>query len=138
MRLTLDRMALTGLFMSIARPVKWKSCQAVNQFLIIFEIGSESNPASLRRRRVHELPDGGENRGDLLVMLGELLVEPSLELRESSGQLPVGTQQLAQLHEGTHHVDAHLDGAGAVQDGGDLDGAVLGKGEWELATASPT
>jgi hypothetical protein len=40
---------------------------------------------------VHELTDGGENRGDLLVMLGELLVEPSLELRESSGQLPVGS-----------------------------------------------
>jgi len=41
MTLTLDQMALTGLFMSIGRPAKWKSCQAVNQSLIIFEVGCD-------------------------------------------------------------------------------------------------
>jgi hypothetical protein len=42
MTLTLGRMALTGLFMSIGRPAKWKSSQVVNQSLIIFEVGGES------------------------------------------------------------------------------------------------
>ena len=41
MTLTLDQMAVTGLFMSIGRPAKWKSCQAVNQSLIIFEVGCD-------------------------------------------------------------------------------------------------
>jgi hypothetical protein len=77
---------------------------------------------------MHELPDGGENGGDLLVVLGELLVEARLELRESPGELAVGAQQLAQLHEGAHDIDTHLHRTGAVEDGGGHDRAVLGKG----------
>jgi len=34
---------------------------------------------------VHELTDGRANRGDLLVMISELLVEARLELREVPG-----------------------------------------------------
>jgi hypothetical protein len=31
-----------GLFMSIGRPEKWKSCQAANRALIIVKVGGES------------------------------------------------------------------------------------------------
>jgi len=60
----------------------------------------------------------------------------ALQRRELAREILVRGKQLAQLHEGAHHVDAHLDGAGTVQDGGSHDRAVLGEGERELATAA--
>ena len=42
-------------------------------------------------------------------------------------QLGVGGEQLAQLHERAHDVEAHLDGTRAVQDRGGHDGAVFGE-----------
>jgi hypothetical protein len=77
---------------------------------------------------VHELSDGREDGGDGFIVSGELFVEPCFELREAAGQFLVGAEQLAQLHEGAHHVDAHLDGARAVEDRGGHDRAVLGEG----------
>jgi hypothetical protein len=50
-------------------------------------------------------------------------------LVEAPGELLVGADPLAQLHERAYHVEAHLDGAGAVQDGRGHDGAVFGEGE---------
>ncbi len=38
---------------------------------LLFQIRSKSDRPALRRRWVHELTDGGQNRGDLLVMFGE-------------------------------------------------------------------
>jgi len=68
---------------------------------------------------------GRENRGYRLVMPLEFL----LELVELAGQLGARGEDLAQLHERTHDVNAHRDGTTAVKNGGDHDGAVLGEGE---------
>ena len=45
----------------------------------------------------------------------EFFVEPGFELREATGQFPVRSEHLAKLDEGAHHVDAHFDGASAVE-----------------------
>lgn len=78
---------------------------------------------------MHELADRREDGGDGLIVGGELLVEARFELVEALGQLLVGSEQLAQLHEGTHDVHGHLYGALAAEHIGGLDGAVLCEGE---------
>jgi hypothetical protein len=45
----------------------------------------------------------------------------------TTSQRGVRGEQFAQMHESTYDVDAHLDGARAVQDGGGHDGAVFGE-----------
>jgi hypothetical protein len=60
-------------------------------------------------------------------MHGELFLDAGFDLIETFGKFLGRAQDLAQQHEGAHDVDAHLDGAGAVEDGGGHDGAVLGE-----------
>jgi hypothetical protein len=101
------------------------------------EVGGESDRAALGWRRVHELTDRREDGGDRLVMSGELLLDACLELIETAGEFLVRGEELPQLHEGAHDIDAHLDGAEAVECGGGLDGAVLGEGVGKItATAA--
>ena len=78
---------------------------------------------------MHELADRREHGGDGLIVRGELLLDACFECIVAPGQFLVGADPLAQLHECPHDVEAHLDGAGAVEDGGGHDGAVLGEGE---------
>lgn len=100
--------------------------------------GGEANVAVFRRRWVHELANSGEDRGDGLVMVGRLLIEPRFELIEAAGQLLVRGEKFAQLHEGAHDMNAHGDGARGVRAIGGLGGAVLGKGERPISPAAPT
>ena len=69
-------------------------------------------------------------------MSGELLLDACLELIETAGELLVRDQELPQLHEGAHDIDAHLDGAGAVEHGGGHDGAVLGESVGKIASTT--
>jgi hypothetical protein len=64
---------------------------------LLLDISGESYPPLLRRWQAHELTDGGENCGDLLVMLGELLVEPRLQLRELLGSNRELARRFAEL-----------------------------------------
>jgi hypothetical protein len=59
--------------------------------------------------------------------VASFFLDAGFELIEAFGEFRVRAQELAQLHKGAHDVDAHLDGAGAVEDGGGHDGAVLGE-----------
>ena len=77
-------------------------------------------PRRLGRRRVHQLTDGG----DRLVMDLELAFE-FVELPSQGG---VRGEQLAQLHEGAHDLDAHGGGAQGIEDVGGLDRPVFGEG----------
>ena len=86
---------------------------------------------------MHQLADGGKDGGNSLIMTGKLFIESGFELHEATRELFVRGKHLAELHEGAHHVDAHLDGARAVQDGGGHDGSVFGEREGEFtATAA--
>src|SRR6185437_14897528 len=104
------------------------------------EIGGKSDGPALGSWRAHELADGREHGGDCRVVGGELLLDvlldTRLELIEAAGELLVRGEELAQLHEGAHDVDAHGDGPRAVEDIGCLDGAVLGEGPGELAATA--
>jgi len=100
--------------------------------VLLGQICGESYRPALRRRRMHELSDGREDGGDRLIVRGELFIEPSLELCESACQFLVRAEQLAQLHEGAHDVDAHLDGTWAVENRGGHDRPVLGEGVWPV------
>ena len=71
-------------------------------------------------------------------MGGELLLKTGLKLIQSAGKLLIRGQEPAQLDEGTHDVDPHLDRPRAVQDGGSHDRPVLGKRiGWEAWVAVP-
>ena len=105
--------------------------------LLLLKVGGEADAAALGRRRVHQLADGGEDGGDRLIVGGEPLLEPCFELIEASRQLPVRGEHLTQPHEGAHHVDAHLDGARAVEDRGGHDGSVLGEGVRQVLAVLP-
>ena len=90
---------------------------------------------------MHQLADRREDSGDGEIVLGEFFIQARLELREAPGQLPVGAQELAQVHEGAHDVDAHLDGARRAQDVCRLDSAMLGEGVrkvFDVLTAART
>ncbi len=91
---------------------------------LLVDVGSESDAAALRCRRVHEFPDGREDGGDRLVMVLEL----AFEFVELAGESGVRGEQVPQLHEGAHDVDAHGDGARGIKDVGGLDRAMLGEG----------
>jgi hypothetical protein len=79
MRLTLDRMALTGLFMSIGRPAKWKSCQVVNLDSIY--------PARVRRSHLLGKYDGAGTLIEETVCLGDI---PIANLRPNGAAVSVG------------------------------------------------
>src|SRR5205814_6043066 len=98
--------------------------QSLRELPVLLEIGGEADAAALRPR-VHELADRGQDGGDGLIVVLVL----ALELIELAREPAVGGEEFAQLHEGAHDIDAHLDGPGAVEDGGGHDGAVLGEGE---------
>jgi hypothetical protein len=97
---------------------------------LLFEISGEADGPALGHGPllVHQLPDRREDGTDGAVLFGELFVQSRLKLGEAPGQLAVGTQQFAQVHEGAHDIDAHRDRTGGVQDVRCLDGAVLGEG----------
>ena len=59
----------------------------------------------------HELSDGGEDRGELLVVVGEL----AFEVVEFAAQVGVGGKDLAEADEGAHDRDVHGDGSLASQ-----------------------
>src|ERR1700723_768158 len=82
---------------------------------LLAKIRGEADRPALRDRRMHELADGREYRGDGFIMDGKLFVEPGFELCEAPGQLLVRSEHLAQLDKGAHHADAHFDGARAIQ-----------------------
>lgn len=50
----------------------------------------------------------------------------------------VGHELLALLHEGAHNIDAHLDGARAMQDVGGHERAMFGKGPGAVCRATAT
>ena len=72
----------------------------------------------------HELPDGLEHDGKLLVVLAQL----AFELVELASQVFVGGHELAQPHEGAHDGNVNLDGAVAVEDAGEHGNTLLGEG----------
>jgi hypothetical protein len=76
---------------------------------LLGEISGEADGPALRGRGVHEFADGREHGGDGVIVGRELLLDARFELIEALGEFLVGAQKLAQLHEGTHHIDAHLE-----------------------------
>jgi len=73
--------------------------------------------------RVRKLTDGFDDGQDRLIVRLEL----AFELIELLCKLLIRGKYFAQLHEGTHDVDAHLNGVRRVEDVGGLDGAMLGE-----------
>jgi len=55
-------------------------------------------------------------------------LEPAFELIELPRKCSVGGEEFAQPNERPDHIDAHLQGARAIQDGCGHDDAVLGEG----------
>jgi len=62
-------------------------CGADRPLLRLLEVSGEADAAALRRGWIHQLADGGENRGGGLVVLSVLVHE----LVELAGELGVGT-----------------------------------------------
>src|SRR6185437_3599099 len=89
------------------------------------QIGGEADAAALGLRWVHQ---GADRLVDLLELALGLEVqgdERALQGLELACQILVRGEDLAQPHEGAHHVDAHRHSARGTQDVGGLDGAVL-------------
>src|SRR5229473_2923998 len=96
-------------------------------------VGGETDAAALWGRCVHQIAYGREDGDNRLIVVLELV----LQVRELTGQGGVRSKQTAQLHEGTHDVYAHLDGARAVKHVGGLDGAVFSEGVWQIFDITP-
>lgn len=82
------------------------------------------------------MADGIENADDGLVLGQELALHAGFQLIEALGQFLVTGEQLAQLHEGAHHIDGHLDRARAVEHGRGHDGPMLGEDEGRVAASA--
>lgn len=65
--------------------------------LLAINVCCETNAVALWRRRIHELTDGREKRGDRLIMAGKSFFQAGLELRESTSEFLVRCQHLTQL-----------------------------------------
>ena len=83
--------------------------------------GDEADGPALGLGWGHELADRVEDDLELAIVFG-------FQRIESAGEVFVGGKGLAKLHEGAHHVQAHLDRAGGVEDGSSHERAVLGEG----------
>ena len=55
---------------------------------LLLEISGEADRPALRRRRVHQLTDRRKDGADGAILLGELFVQPRLELRAREDQVP--------------------------------------------------
>lgn len=86
-------------------------------------------PRDLARR---EMPNRLHDGRELRVMSADTL----FEFGEFCGEGPVIGKEATQLHERTHHMDAHFYRGFAVEDVGGLHGAVLGEGERQRAPAT--
>jgi hypothetical protein len=103
---------------------------------LLVEVGGEADGPALRRRRVHQLSDGREHSGDGIVVGGELLLDARFELIEAPGEILVRAQEFAQLNEGAHDVDPHLDGARTVEHVGGLNRAMFGERMRQVTAAA--
>jgi hypothetical protein len=100
--------------------------------VLLVEIGGKSDGSALRRRWVHQLADSRKDGLDGIVVV----LVFALELIELAGERGVGGEQFPQPHEGAYDVEAHLDRAGAAEDRGGHDGAMLGEGvRWKARIA---
>jgi len=75
----------------------------------------ESDLPLLRLRRRHEAPDGVKNYHKLLVVFVIFL----LQLVKLASNFPIGSGQLAHLHECSHDGNIYLHGAVAIKDAGE-------------------
>jgi hypothetical protein len=82
-------------------------------------------PLGCRLGRLHQLAHGVDEPDDRLTVAGELLADARLQLSEPAGEVRVRGDELAQLHEGAHDTDAHLDRAGRIELGSHHQRAVL-------------
>jgi hypothetical protein len=95
--------------------------------LFFVEICGEADAALLRRRRIHQLADRGEDCGDRLIVGRELFLKTRLELIEFFSETSVRGQQLAHTDKGPHDLDVHGDGAMALEHRGEHSHALLGE-----------
>lgn len=85
-----------------------------------------------RAGRLHQLADGFEECGDFVVVLAEAF----FEFEEFESELVLRTEDFAELDECADDLNAGLDSDGAVENGGEHDGAVFGKSASFLAGVS--
>ena len=88
--------------------------------------------SSHRKKRTRDNPhylgaEASENHTDRTVTVKMPSADAYVELASQRG---VRGEQFAQVYEGAHDVETHLDGTGAVEDRGGHDGAVFSEGEW--------
>lgn len=86
--------------------------QVEDERLLLAEVSREADASALGRGRVHELTNGAQDRGDGLVVSGELPVESGFELIEAPGEFAVRSKQLAHPDERPHDLD--IDGNRAL------------------------
>jgi hypothetical protein len=79
----------------------------------ILGVGPRFSAAAFGGSPIGSSAEGRKDGGDGLIVRGELLIQPCLQLRKAPGEFPVGAEQIAQLHEGAHDLD--VDGALAAQ-----------------------
>src|SRR5581483_60384 len=84
----------------------------------------KSNSLARLVRRLHQLPDRFENRGNLLVVA----FDPFLQLGQLAREFPVGGEHFAQLHKSSHDLNVYVYGALAPQHTGEHRDALLGEG----------
>jgi hypothetical protein len=81
-----------------------------------------------------ELADGFDDPGELFVMNANA----GIKFGQLFGESLLVEHKAAERSEGADHDQAHLDCAGAVEDSGSHEGAVIGEGEWMVTPATPT
>ncbi len=89
--------------------------------------GGETDATARRFGRSHQLPNRVEHHSELLVIL-------AFHRIEAASQIAMGCQDCAQLDEGAHDGDVHLDCAGTAQDAGEHGHALLNEG---IGSGSP-
>jgi len=67
----------------------------------------------------------------------ELAVVFRLKFSQFLCKLDMAVEHLTQFDEGTHDGDVHIDGAFAVQNGGEHGDALLGEGHGSMTKPSP-
>lgn len=78
-------------------------CASAKRALLLVEVRGEADPAALRLGRVHQFADGLEDAGDRLIASSGL----AFELGELVCELLARSEQIAQLRERAHDMDAH-------------------------------
>src|SRR5581483_2874650 len=93
-----------------------------------FDVEADFARRLLRNGRIHELPNGFEKGADGVVMTFDAF----FQFGELASELDVAAKHPAELDEGAHDGDVDLNGAVAVEHGGEHGDSLLREGEREI------